>query len=44
LWVVLNAEYVMEEVVRTIVGGASLVIAVPISTAFAAWYFGKHRR
>lgn len=44
LWVVLNAEYVMEEVVRTIVGGASLIIAVPISTAFAAWYFGKHRR
>lgn len=44
LWVVLNAEYVMEEVVRTIVGGASLVIAVPISTGFAAWYFGKHRR
>lgn len=44
LWVVLNAEYVMEEVVRTIVGGASLVIAVPISTAFAAWYFGKNRR
>lgn len=44
LWVVLNAEYVMEEVVRTIVGGASLIIAVPISTAFAAWYFGKHHR
>lgn len=44
LWVVLNAEYVMEEVVRTIVGGASLVIAVPISTGFAAWYFGKHHR
>lgn len=42
LWVVINAEYVMEEVVRTIVGGASLIIAVPISTAFAAWYFGKH--
>ncbi len=41
LWVVLNAEYVMEEVVRAIVGGASLVIAVPISTFAAAWYFGK---
>ncbi len=41
LWVVLNAEYVMEEVVRAIVGGASLVIAVPISTLAAAWYYGK---
>ncbi len=41
LWVILNAEYVMEEVVRAIVGGASLVIAVPISTFAAAWYFGK---
>lgn len=43
LWVVLNAEYVMEEVVRALVGGASLVIAVPISTALAAYYFSKHR-
>lgn len=41
LWVILNAEYVMEEVVRAIVGGASLVIAVPISTFAASWYFGK---
>jgi uncharacterized membrane protein len=41
LWVVLNAEYVMEEVIRAIVGGASLVIAVPISTAFAAYYYGR---
>ncbi|MEK9155121.1 MAG: YibE/F family protein [Patescibacteria group bacterium] len=41
LWVVLNAEYVMEEVIRAIVGGASLIIAVPISTAFAAYYYGK---
>lgn len=38
LWVVLNAEYVMEEVVRALVGGASLIIAVPISTALAAYY------
>ncbi len=44
LWVVLNAEYIMEEVVRAIVGGASLVIAVPISTVLASWYFAKHRK
>ncbi len=41
LWVILNAEYVMEEVVRALVGGTSLVIAVPISTFAAAWYYGK---
>lgn len=44
LWVVLNAEYVMEEVIRALVGGASLVIAVPISTALAAYFFNKHRK
>jgi uncharacterized membrane protein len=44
LWAVLNAEYIMEEVVRAIVGGASLVIAVPISTALAAYYFSRHHR
>lgn len=44
LWVVLNAEYVMEEVVRALVGGASLVIAVPIATGLAAWQFGKRHR
>ena len=41
LWVVVNAEYVMEEVVRAVVGGAALVIAVPISTIAAAYYYGK---
>lgn len=41
LWIILNAEYVMEEVVRAVVGGAALVIAVPISTVAAAWFYGK---
>ncbi len=41
LWVVLNSEHVMEEVIRAIVGGASLVIAVPIATALAAYYFSR---
>lgn len=43
LWVILNAEYVMEEVVRALVGGASLIIAVPISTALGAYIFTKYR-
>lgn len=41
LWVVLNAEYVIEEVVRALVGGAALIVAVPISTVLAAYYYGK---
>ncbi len=41
LWIILNAEYVMEEVVRAVVCGAALVIAVPISTVAAAWFYGK---
>ena len=41
LWVVLNSEHVMEEVIRAIVGGASLVIAVPIATGLAAYYFSR---
>jgi len=36
LWVTLNAEFVAEEIVRTIVGSITLVLAVPISTFLAA--------
>jgi uncharacterized membrane protein len=41
LWVVLNAEYIMEEVVRALVGGMAIVIAVPVTTILAAWRFGR---
>ncbi len=35
-WVVLNSEYIAEEVIRTLVGSSTLVLAVPIATFFAA--------
>ncbi|MBI5135310.1 YibE/F family protein [Candidatus Uhrbacteria bacterium] len=36
LWVTLNSEFLAEEIVRTLVGSATLIMAVPISTALAA--------
>lgn len=41
LWVILNTEFIGEEVIRTLVGSTALVLAVPITTYLAAWYFGK---
>lgn len=43
LWAFLNNESVAEEIVRTAVGSSALILAVPIATAFAAWYFGAKR-
>lgn len=43
LWVVLNNQDIAEEIVRTIVGSATLILAVPITTGLAALYFGKRR-
>ena len=40
-WAILNGEMVSEEVVRTLIGSTILVLAVPISTLAAAWYFGR---
>lgn len=36
LWVTLNSEFLLEEVVRTLTGSIGLVIAVPLSTFLAA--------
>jgi uncharacterized membrane protein len=41
LWVTLNSEFVAEEIVRTIVGSMALILAVPISTALAAYLLKK---
>lgn len=35
-WVTLNSELIMEEVIRTLVGSMTLIIAVPLTTLFAA--------
>lgn len=41
LWVIFNGEFLVEEIVRTLVGSAALVLAVPITTYLAAMVFGK---
>ena len=38
----LNQEVVAAELVRIIVGSIGLILAVPISTAVASWWFSKH--
>ncbi len=43
LWVTLNSEFVVEEVVRTVVGSLALTLAVPITTGLAAWWFGREQ-
>ncbi len=41
VWFLLNNEVISEEIVRTLVGSVCLILAVPITTALAAWVFGK---
>lgn len=43
LWVIVNSETVAEEIVRTLVGSTALIVAVPLSTALAAWAFSGNR-
>jgi uncharacterized membrane protein len=41
IWVTLNSELISEEIVRTLVGSITLILAVPITTLLAAYYFSK---
>ncbi|MCC6638996.1 YibE/F family protein [Candidatus Falkowbacteria bacterium] len=41
LWVFLNGELIAEEIARTLVGSLALLLAVPITTLIASYYFGK---
>lgn len=41
LWTLLNSEFIAEEIVRTLVGSITLVLAVPITTLLAAYFFNK---
>lgn len=41
LWVALNGEQIVEEIIRALVGGMALMLAVPISTILAAYFFEK---
>jgi uncharacterized membrane protein len=40
-WITLNSEFMVEEIVRTLVGSSVLVLAVPISTIIAAKFIKK---
>ncbi len=45
LWSTINSEFFAEEIVRTLVGSATLVLAVPISTWLAVRFLhGRHRQ
>ncbi len=37
LWVILNSEMISEEIVRSLIGSASLILAVPITTIIASY-------
>lgn len=39
IWLSLNQEVIAAEILRIIVGSIGLVLAVPLTTALAAWYF-----
>ncbi len=43
-WVILNSEMIAEEIVRTLAGSIGLILAVPITTVIAAWYFVRKRK
>lgn len=42
LGLTLNQEVVAAELVRIIVGSIGLILAVPLTTLIAAWWYGKH--
>lgn len=42
-WVIVNSEFVAEEIVRTLVGSSALVLAVPITTIIAAIIYSKKK-
>ena len=42
-WVVANTEAIAEEVIRTLVGSLALMVAVPITTALAAYWLPRKK-
>jgi len=41
VWVTLNSEFIIEEVIRTLVGSSALIFAVPITTLIASYVFSR---
>jgi len=44
LWYIINSEYIMEEIVRTLAGSIGLILAVPLTAIFSAWAFHQKTR
>jgi uncharacterized membrane protein len=42
-WVILNSEFVAEEIARALVGSLALIFAVPLTSMLAAYFFGKEK-
>ncbi len=43
IWITLNSEFIAEEIVRTLVGSITLIVAVPITTLLAAYFFSRRK-
>ena len=43
IWAIINSQMIAEEVIRTLVGSIALILAVPITTWIAAYWFSKNR-
>ncbi len=41
LWLILNGQFIAEEIVRTLVGSCALVLAVPLVTLLSAYWYTK---
>ncbi len=41
VWLVVNSEIIIEEIVRMLIGSIALVLAVPLTTGLAAWYYTR---
>ncbi len=41
IWVLLNSEFIAEELVRSLIGSSALIIAVPLSTLLAAYIYKR---
>lgn len=42
-WLLLNSEFVIEEIVRALSASTGLIVAVPIATLLAAWFYSRQK-
>lgn len=43
LWIIINSNFIAEEIVRTLVGSAVLVVAIPLTTFLAANFYSNKK-